>query len=94
MTTRNKPQMKIERVELDPKTKAQLMDEKNKKQDEAMMRALGINVPREEVLMMRGINDPRVYAFFDIRHMSLIRWADQGAVEEAVKKAAQETKHE
>ena len=83
----NKPKMTLETVELDPKTKARMQTQKDTAEDQRMLEALGIKIPREEVLVMRGVNDPTVYAFFDLRDQSLIRWATNKEVFKAVDQA-------
>lgn len=82
--------LELENVKLDPKSKALLMAEEERKKDEKMLKELGIDVPREEVLMMRGINDTDVFAFFDLRDMSLIRWASGDVVRKAIAKTNKE----
>lgn len=82
---------KAEAVELNPEISAEftrITDALAAKHDEVMLKELGIDLPPENVLVMRGVNAPDWYAFFDNRDgKKFMRVAHREDVEAAVKKA-------
>lgn len=82
---------KAKAVELNPEISAkftQITDALAAKHDEVMLKELGIDLPPEHVLVMRGVNAPAWYAFFDNREgKKFIRVAHRTDVEAAVEKA-------